>query len=100
MTKRTCRYVLRWLRYFVSEKIESFPEACVKNNGQPIYDMLNKLTADSYIDLNVTLIKDTTIDRVKVLGSQYASLIKRLKEEGCLLNHIRPEYLLSLNDYL
>lgn len=32
--------------------------------------------------------------------SQYDELIRSLKIEGAMLNHIRPEYLLSYADYI
>ena len=31
---------------------------------------------------------------------QYDDTIRTLKQEGALLNHIRPEFLLSYNEYL
>ena len=31
---------------------------------------------------------------------QYDDTIRSLKQEGALLNHIRPEFLLAYNDYL
>ena len=40
------------------------------------------------------------IDRAEALFKQYDEMIRVLKIEGALLNHIRPEYLLSYPDYL
>lgn len=37
-------------------------------------------------------------ERVQALLKQYDELIRLLKSEGALLNHIRPYHLLSLND--
>lgn len=43
-------------------------------------------------------IKERGVPKVKAMYNQYCELIKILKMEGAQLNHIRPEYLLSLND--
>lgn len=98
VTNRTCSHITRWMRYFVSDKIDSFPESCLRLNGQPIYDMLSKLAGEAYLESNS--VSEKASERPKTMEPQYANLLRRLKEEGCFLNHIRPEYLLSLDDYL
>lgn len=52
ITRRTCSHIVRWLRYFVSDKVDSFPECCIRTNGQPIYNMLAKLTGEAYQESN------------------------------------------------
>ncbi len=39
------------------------------------------------------------IDKVNALKDQYNGMIRSLKGNGAYLNTIRPEYLLSFNDY-
>jgi hypothetical protein len=38
--------------------------------------------------------------RLRALWKAYSEVIRLLKLEGALLNHIRPEYLLSHSDYV
>ena len=38
-------------------------------------------------------------ERVKALYDQYSKLLFFLKKEGCLINTIRPEFLLNCQDY-
>jgi len=38
-------------------------------------------------------------EKIQILYTQYSSMIRYLKENGALLNTIRPEYMLNLFDY-
>jgi hypothetical protein len=94
--------VARWLNYHVlSQPISSFPDSIIEHNGQEIFDLLAFLTGKSAFPYKANVDANMKrLERAEHLFKQYDELIRVLKVEGALLNHIRPEYLLSYPDYL
>lgn len=80
--------------------IQSFPLDVINNNGIQIFELMTFLIGKS---LNFKAKIDDNMKRgekIQLLLKQYEELIKYLKENGGLLNTIRPYYLLSYTDYI
>lgn len=95
-------YILRWLNFMVlTSTIQQFPQSVIEHNGQQIFELITFLTGKTSFPFKANLEGVTKRqDKVERLYKQYDDLIRMLKQEGALLNHIRPEYLLGYNDYL
>jgi len=66
-----------------------------------MFDLLSFLTGKSSYAYKATVETSMKrIERAEHLFKQYDEMVRVLKVEGALLNHIRPEYLLSYPDYL
>ena len=75
------------------------PEEFIASDGELLYELLgtlHKMKAPGQIKGKDTGDRAEFIER---LIAQYEELLLWLKTQGCLLNTIRPEYLLSHNDY-
>ncbi len=94
----TLNYIKRYLNAnLLINPITSFPESFIETDGAPLFEILSFLTSKQpKYPWKVGAEKGNL--RVRKLYEQYYELIKMLKLEGAQLNHIRPEYLLSLSD--
>lgn len=93
--KGTGSYIMQWLNYFMAEKMLTFPEGISKANGEVVFHMLSMLGArvhssDRPSDENANL---------QTIMTEYGEMLRMLKKEGCMLNHIRPEFLLDETHY-
>ena len=82
--------------------IQNFPLDIINENGQQIYDLILYLSgkkAPGNIKNQPNLVNNKK-DMLKSLVTQYEELINFLKVNGAHLNTVRPEYLLSYNDYM
>ena len=98
--ERACESIKAWLNQNVlTTYINRFPHDVIENNGGQLFELLNFLTGK--MPPNKANIKDVTkkLEKVQILHQQYDELIRTLKENGALLNTIRPEYLLKSYDY-
>ena len=84
----------------LSAELESFPQDVISANGQPIYELIAFLTKRTPPQMSKIDPTSKKLARIEVLHKQYESLITFLKENGAMLNTIRPEYLLSHQDLL
>lgn len=85
----------------LTQPISSFPDSVIEHNGQELFDLLTFLTGKMNFSPRATIDANMKrLERAEHLFKQYDELIRVLKIEGALLNHIRPEYLLSYPDYL
>jgi hypothetical protein len=95
--------MMRWLNYTaLTSNIQSFPDDVISSGGTQIFELIFFLTGKNLpqkakFDSNQKNMKK--IDKMTILLKQYTDLIKYLKENGALLNHIRPQYLLSFADH-
>lgn len=89
-----------WLRENIpGMSISKFPEDVIMEYGEPLINTLNFLSKGATrkkIGMPLkfkTEPKQSTL--VQKLYNQYSEIIDFLKEQGALLNHIRPEFLLA-----
>lgn len=79
--------------------IQSFPNDVITNDGGPIFDLIFYLT-NRQLPLRGKFDQITKkSEKLPLLLKQYEELLRYLKENGALLNNIRPQYLLSFSDY-
>jgi len=81
--------------------IQSYPSDVINNNGSQIYDLILYLSGKKAPG-NLKNQNNTSTNKrdfLKNLLTQYEELINFLKINGAHLNTVRPEYLLSFNDY-
>ncbi|EWS70940.1 flagellar associated protein, putative (macronuclear) [Tetrahymena thermophila SB210] len=99
---QSIEYITRWLNYHVLQQpINSFPQSVIEQNGSPVFDLITFLTGRTQFPFRAQIDHLTKrTEKSKKLMSQYDELIRSLKVEGGMLNHIRPEYLLSYQDYI
>ena len=99
LTKST-EYIVRWLNFNVLvNAISKFPGDLIETHGTQIFDLMQYLTGKSLpFRANLSHVNSKT-EKVKLLVKQYDDLIRLLKENGALLNTIRPEYLLKWQEY-
>lgn len=62
--------------------------------------MIIKMTNGRPIVKKPCFTSEGKLSRILELHNYYSEVIKALQIEGAFLNHIRPEYLLNLSDYL
>ena len=100
MLERSSEYILRWLKENgLTQPIQKFPHDLIENNGIPIFDLVAFLTGKpSQMKTKIDGQKNRN-EKVKALYKQYEEFIRSLKENGALLNTIRPEFLIKLADY-
>ena len=83
--------------------MQNFPNDIINQNGSQIYELVAFLSGKKppgQAPKNLGAGKDANAkDTLKVLMTQYEELINFLKVNGAHLNTVRPEYLLSINDY-
>ena len=99
--EESCEFIKRWLNYNVlTQTVLNFPGSVIENNGVEILELITYLTGRQHLSYKVNMEGvSKRVDRCQKLFKQYDDMIKQLKTEGALLNHIRPEYLLGFNDY-
>ncbi|CAD8117028.1 unnamed protein product [Paramecium sonneborni] len=95
-------YIIRWLNYHVlTTTITMYPEEVINSNGQQIFELITFLTGKQNFSYKQNVDPNwKKSQRAEALYKQYDEMIRQLKIEGALLNHIRSEYLLSYQDYL
>lgn len=94
-----CEFLCRFLNgtYFIGNPLTEFPETIVAHEGDELLDMVNNFIKG---DFKKKVKQGSKKARLRVLWKMYSEIIKMLKLEGALLNHIRPEFLLSHSDYI
>lgn len=100
MLDKSCEVLLRWLNHTaLNLNIQNFPSDFIQYNGAHVFELINFLTGKNLSFKEKIDSKWKRSDKIAALLRQYQQLIKYLKEEGALLNTIRPQYLLSYLDY-
>ncbi|CAG9335550.1 unnamed protein product [Blepharisma stoltei] len=90
----------RWLNHSVlSSTINKFPDDFVNQHGAPLYELVfalsGKYPPGQVKNPNSLAPKELA----RQLFKQYDDLIEYLKRNGAMLNTLRPEFLLSQNDF-
>ena len=100
MLERSSEYILRWLKENgLNQPMQKFPHDIIEHNGVQIFDLITFLTGKP-TQMKLKIDANTKRnDKVKALYKQYDEFIRSLKENGALLNTIRPEFLMKLADY-
>lgn len=100
MLEKSCEILLRWLNHTaLNLNIQSFPGDLIQNNGIHLFELLNFLTGKTLSFKAKIDLKWKRSEKVSALIKQYSELIRFLKEDGALLNTIRPQYLLNYLDF-
>ena len=100
MMDKGCEVLLRWLNHTaLNLNIQNFPADFIQYNGMHVFELINFLTGKTLSFKEKIDSKWKRSEKVNALMRQYAQLIVYLKEEGAMLNTIRPQYLLSFLDY-
>ena len=97
--ERACDGIRNWLnQHVLATYISKFPHEVLENNGAQFFELITYLTgkAPGRAALEKVTKKN---ERIQLLYKQYDDLIRSLKENGALLNNIRPEYLLKHYEY-
>ncbi len=98
--ERACESIRNWLNQTVlSSYINKFPLDVIEHNGAELYDLITYLTGKTPAGKATVTPTTKKNERVQLLYKQYDDLLRLLKENGALLNTIRPEYLLKSYDY-
>lgn len=100
MITKSAEHVVRWLNFnCLLNGITKYPADVIENNGGQIFELIAFLTG-KVPPCKASLANVTNkTERIRVLWKQYDDLIRMLKENGALLNTIRPEYLLKYADF-
>jgi hypothetical protein len=99
--EENCEFIKRWLSFNVlTQGLQSFPATIIEHNGSEIFELISFLTGRANFPFRANLDGvSKRVDRSARLYKQYDDLVRQLKTEGALLNHIRPEFLLSYADF-
>ena len=116
--KKTCEYIRRWLNSnALSSSIQHFPQDIVKDHGKHIFELLQFLTGKSFVPpANIVTAPvvpaapgaapgTNSAPAEKEEGSEetfkkkYEWLLTELTKYGAMLNTIRPEHLLTEDEY-
>ena len=77
-----------------------FPEDMIKANGQQLFEVIQFLSNRSPPNKSKIEPNLKRQEKISAVVQQYGQLIRYLKEQGALLNTIRPQYLLGYNDFV
>lgn len=100
LLEKGLEHLTRFLNQFLnSSTISKFPDDIIAQNGTPLYEFIYFLTGKNAPGMlrNISAVNGKELARL--LYKQYEDLITYLKSQGALLNTLRPEYLLSQNDF-
>ena len=93
LLERSCVYLAKWISdYMPSDNVNHFPTDIVFNHGELVFkiiESLGKREPPGKVKIDSSMKKN---EKVEALYGQYSALINDLKEQGCLLNTIRPEF--------
>ena len=99
MVESSLDLAVRWFNNNTFDGVKAFPEDLIESDGDIVFELVTylagkPLTFKQNIDQNMK-----KLEKLTALVKQYDDLIRFLKEQGALLNSIRPEYLLNFHDY-
>lgn len=100
---KSIEFLLGFLNYnILINAISQFPGSIIEHNGQELFEIITFFTGRTQFPFKAVIESHTMkrSDKVQKLYKQYDELIRTLKTEGALLNHIRPEFLLSYFDFI
>jgi len=98
--ERACESIRNWLNQNVlTTYISKFPQDIIENNGAQLFELMAYLTGKAPQGKAVLTNITKKLEKVQILFKQYDDFLRMLKENGALLNTIRPEYLLQSYDY-
>ena len=99
MLEKSLEFLGRWFSHnTLSAPVNKLPDDFIASHGAQVYEIIHSLTG-KFPPGQVKSHSLPPRELTKQLLSQYSQLITYLKSNGALLNTIRPEYLLSLQDF-
>lgn len=97
--EKSLEFLARWFNHnTLSSPVNKLPDDFIAAHGAQVYEIIHSLTGKS----PPGQVKNHSLparELTKQLLIQYTELLTYLKTNGALLNTIRPEYLLSLQDF-
>jgi len=100
MLDKSCQEIVNWLNYnVVVNYINKFPQDVIEADGSQIFEMIQYLTGKNIGSKAKLDSVKSRKEKISLIYKQYDDLIRTLKENGALLNHIRPEFLMKYNEY-
>lgn len=84
----------------MSTNVGKMPEEFIKSAGELLVELLGHMTTKKLPTLKrVNTSQKDRNEPVRRLISNYEEILVYLAQQGCLLNTVRPEYLLSFEQY-
>ena len=100
LLEQSLDFLTRWLNHSVlSSPINKLPDDFVESHGAQLYELVFGLTG-KYPPGQVKNFAVPAREVTRLLIEQYTELINYLKVNGAMLNTIRPEYLLSMAEFM
>ena len=93
-------FIKKWCSFELNLQFENFPESLIESKGELFYQLVHRMSNGKTGLKKPAFDSEDKISRVKELHHYYATAIDILQSEGAFLNHIRPEHLLNVGDYL
>lgn len=93
-------HLTRWMNHHIlANPISHFPEDFINQFGSPLFDLIHSLSGKSPPGMMKNAPNTSQKDLVKLLYKQYEDLLDYLKKFGALLNNVRPEFLMSQQEF-
>jgi len=118
LLRKTCDYIKRWLNSnALTSTVQHFPQDVIKEHGKQVYELLQFLTGKAFAPPATLPIQQPPAnaapassnqsgavtgredDPDEIARAKYEWLLTELTKYGAMLNTIRPEHLLSEDEY-
>jgi len=107
LRRKACDYIKRWLNSnALRMSIQYFPQDLIKDHGKQLYELLQFLTGKIFVQpapaaglISQSQTNSKEEDSDEIARSKYEWLLTELTKYGAMLNTIRPEHLLSEDEY-
>eukprot|EP00736_Rhodelphis_marinus_P012698 Rmarinus@m.1878 len=97
---RVIENIVRWLNaVLLKSTITAFPGDFVTSKGKALIDLVEFLSGKK-VPNKLTKLSTNPKEYVRQLVSQYEGILTFLKSHGGLLNSVKPEFLLSKEDFI
>ncbi|RHY34023.1 hypothetical protein DYB32_001211 [Aphanomyces invadans] len=92
--------LMKWLNMnILKTPMTAFPHDLVQNAGRPVYEMLEAVCGKA-VPGRVKQLSTNKREQGTQMVAQYVELLRFLKSYGALLNDVRPEQLLDIEQYV
>jgi hypothetical protein len=93
-------HLTRWMNHHIlTNPISHFPEDFINQFGSPLFDLIHAVSGKTPAGMMKVVPNTSQKDLVKLLYKQYEDLLDYLKKFGALLNTVRPEFLMSQQEF-
>eukprot|EP00002_Diphylleia_rotans_P030530 TRINITY_DN6284_c0_g1_i1.p1 TRINITY_DN6284_c0_g1~~TRINITY_DN6284_c0_g1_i1.p1 ORF type:complete len:2909 (+),score=517.05 TRINITY_DN6284_c0_g1_i1:178-8904(+) len=99
LEQRDFQSILRWInQYSPKHNVSKFPDDLVSSSGRALIDFVESVTAKPFPGKLVNN-DGPKNELIMKKHRQYSDFLLLLKQHGGLLNRVRPEYLLKMEEY-